>query len=232
MLKKGSKVKFMPTKDFGTLKANHIYNGIYVGKDVVSYRNMIISSMKIVEEQKKKTSVKPKAIKTTEYKTFADLCFQMAVCIRDDFTSIISGAKGTPFDWQYIQAGHWLSRKYWSIRHNPRNCHAITSGENYQMSLGNIKTIMNYAEECEKRYGKDVYKELEEKSKEETKLNIGYLKNDCYNCYKYMKDMCEEWNKKKPTKINCFDLVSVRMSKQPKAKILLSILEKVENGAL
>ncbi len=185
-MKIGEKCIFILAEDMfgGKLKARHRYKGIYTGGDRVRYRTYTLVPEEIIPV--KKTVKKEKAPTASDYKNFADLCFEVGIRYRDNWTSVISGKKFEEGDWNGLQAGHGCSRQYWDTRHVPVNCHAITSGENYQMSLGNATTIMKYWTYVANKYGQHVVDSLVNMKHENTKLSISYLKGDCKYQYDWL----------------------------------------------
>ena len=180
----GEKCKFVLSENMYTLKAGRKYTGIYAGGDRVRYQRFTVIPEEIIPI--KKPVIKEKAPTASDYKNFADLCFEVGVRYRDNWTSVISGKKFEEGDWNGLQAGHGCSRQYWDTRHVPVNCHAITSGENYQMSLGNATTIMKYWTYVANKYGQHVVDSLVNMKHENTKLSISYLKGDCKYQYDWL----------------------------------------------
>lgn len=191
----GEKCVFVLAEDMfgGKLKARHRYNGIYAGGDRVRYRTYNLVPEEIIPI--KKTVKKEKAPTASDYKNFGDLCFECGVRYRDNFTSVISGDKFQEGDWNGLQAGHGVSRQHWATRHNPLNCHAITSGQNFHMSLGSTTTIAKYWAYVAKKYGQDVVDDLINGNHPTPKLSISYLKEDCRLCYSFFTRRLEEWNR-------------------------------------
>lgn len=183
----GERCVFTVDKDMfgGKIKAGHKYVGKCAGDLVVLYRNYRIN-VKSIKKAEKTPVIKEKAPTASDYKNFADLCFEVGVRYRDNWTSVISGKKFEEGDWNGLQAGHGCSRQYWDTRHVPVNCHAITSGENYQMSLGNATTIMKYWTYVANKYGQHVVDSLVNMKHENTKLSISYLKGDCKYQYDWL----------------------------------------------
>ena len=194
----GEKCVFVLAEDFfgGKLKAGHRYNGTYAGGDRVRYRTYTLVPDEIIPN-KKPTVKKEKAPTASDYKNFGDLCFEVGVRYRDNWTSVISGKKFEEGDWNGLQAGHGCSRQYWDTRHVPVNCHAITSGENYQMSLGNSATILRYWDYVSKEYGPDIMNNLVTMKHDTTKLSIGYLKEDCKSQYLFLQYCVSKYLTKK-----------------------------------
>lgn len=192
----GEKCAFTVAKDMfgGKLKAGHKYIGKCAGDMLVSYRNCIIN-VKSIKKIEKTTVKKEKAPTASDYKNFSDLCFEVAIRYRDNWTSFISGQKFEEGDWNSLQAGHGVSRQHWSTRHNPLNCHAITSGENFHMSIGTTTIIAKYWAYVAKKYGQDVVDELINGNHPTPKLSISYLKEDCRLCYSFFTRRLEEWNR-------------------------------------
>lgn len=192
----GEKCVFTVAKDMfgGKLKAGHKYIGKCAGDMLVSYRNCIIN-VKSIKKIEKTTVKKEKAPTASDYKNCSDLLFEVGVRYRDNFTSVISGDKFQEGDWNGLQAGHGVSRQHWATRHNPLNCHAITSGQNFHMSLGSTTTIAKYWAYVAKKYGQDVVDDLINGNHPTPKLSISYLKEDCRLCYSFFTRRLEEWNR-------------------------------------
>lgn len=191
----GEKCVFVLAEDMfgGKLKARHRYNGVYAGGDRVRYRTYTLVPEEIIPI--KKTIKKEKAPTASDYKNCSDLLFEVGVRYRDNFTSVISGDKFQEGDWNGLQAGHGVSRQHWATRHNPLNCHAITSGQNFHMSLGSTTTIAKYWAYVAKKYGQDVVDNLINGNHPTPKLSISYLKEDCRLCYSFFTRRLEEWNR-------------------------------------
>lgn len=192
----GEKCVFTVDKDMfgGKIKAGHKYVGKCAGDLVVLYRNYRIN-VKSIKKAEKTPVIKEKAPTASDYKNFSDLCFECGVRYRDNFTSVISGQKFEEGDWNGLQAGHGVSRQHWATRHNPLNCHAITSGQNFHMSLGSTTTIAKYWAYVAKKYGQDVVDDLINGNHPTPKLSISYLKEDCRLCYSFFTRRLEEWNR-------------------------------------
>lgn len=185
----GEKCIFTVAKDMfgGKIKAAHKYVGKCAGDMLVSYRNCIIN-VKSIKKAEKTPVIKEKAPTASDYKNFSDLCFECAVRYRDNWTSVISGQKFEEGDWNGLQAGHGVSRQHWATRHNPLNCHAITSGQNFHMSIGTTTTIAKYWAYVAKIYGQDVVDDLINGNHPTPKLSISYLKEDCIRQYEFLKN--------------------------------------------
>lgn len=204
----------------GKLKAGHKYVGKCAGDMLVSYRNCIIN-VKSIKKIEKTTVKKEKAPTASDYKNFGDLCFEVGVRYRDNWRSVISGKQFEEGDWNGLQAGHGCSRQYWDTRHVPVNCHAITSGENYQMSLGNSATILRYWDYVSKEYGPDIMNSLVTMKHDTTKLSIGYLKEDCKKQYLFLQYWVSKYLTKKTKLFVTADpeyYVKWRCENLPKAK--------------
>lgn len=190
-MRTGEKCKFTVGKDiqFGNLKlkGNHRYTGYAWDKEgtLVCYRNVLLKA-KTLEPIQKPAVKKEKAPTASDYKNFSDLCFEVAIRYRDNWTSVISGKKFEEGDWNGLQAGHGVSRQHWATRHDALNCHAITSGENFHMSLGTTSTIAKYWRYVSKKYGQDVVDRLLDNKPESPKLTIAYLKEDCKKQYEFL----------------------------------------------
>lgn len=215
----GEKCIFTVDKDMfgGKIKAGHKYVGKCAGDLVVLYRNYYIN-VKSIKKAEKTPVIKEKAPTASDYKNCSDMLFEMGVRYRDNWTSIISGKKFEEYDWNGLQAGHGCSRQYWDTRHAPVNCHAITSGENYAMSIGNSQIIMKYWEYVAKTCGEFYAKTLINMKHEPMKLNIGYLKEDCAFCYEFFKSWLADWCIKHKEKRNPDEVIQKRCEKFPKAK--------------
>ena len=185
----GEKCIFTVDKDMfgGKIKAGHKYVGKCAGDLVVLYRNYRIN-VKSIKKAEKTPVIKEKAPTASDYKNFSDLCFECAVRYRDNWTSVISGQKFEEGDWNGLQAGHGVSRQHWATRHNPLNCHAITSGQNFHMSIGTTTTIAKYWAYVAKIYGQDVVDDLINGNHPTPKLSISYLKEDCIRQYEFLKN--------------------------------------------
>lgn len=214
----GTKVVFTVAQDmFGSkIKKGHKYTGYKLFGNWVKYRTYTLRAATI--EKVAKSVVKPKAPTASDYKNFADLCFEVAVRYRDNWESVISGKKFDEGDWNGLQAGHGVSRQYWASRHNPLNCHAITSGENYQMSLGNPKTIAKYWAYVVREYGQDEADALLEAKPEPIKKSIGYLLEDCAKCYCFLDRELISWNKTHSIKRSPVEVIKWRCEKLPQTK--------------
>lgn len=186
----GEKCIFTVDKDMfgGKIKAGHKYVGKCAGDLVVLYRNYRINVKSIKKAEKTPVVKKEKAPTASDYKNFSDLCFECAVRYRDNWTSVISGQKFEEGDWNGLQAGHGVSRQHWATRHNPLNCHAITSGQNFHMSIGTTTTIAKYWAYVAKIYGQDVVDDLINGNHPTPKLSISYLKEDCIRQYEFLKN--------------------------------------------
>lgn len=215
----GEKCTFTVGKDMfgGKIKAEHKYVGKCAGDLLVSYRNCIIQ-VKSIKKVEKSPIKKEKAPTASDYKNLGDVLFETAIRYRDNFTSVISGEKFPEFTWNELQAGHGVSRQHWATRHNPLNCHAITSGQNFHMSLGTAKTIAQYWAYVAKKYGQDVVDSLLNEKHESPKLSIGYLKEDCEKQYNFLTECLEKWNKTSKIKRSAFEVLCIRCEKFPKAK--------------
>ena len=185
----GEKCIFTVDKDMfgGKIKAGHKYVGKCAGDLVVLYRNYYIN-VKSIKKVEKTPVIKEKAPTASDYKNFADLCFEVAIRYRDNWTSIISGKKFEEGDWNGLQAGHGVSRQHWATRHNPLNCHAITSGENFHMSIGTTTIIAKYWAYVTQKYGQGVVDCLINETRPTPKLSISYLKEDCIRQYEFLKN--------------------------------------------
>ncbi len=171
----------------GKIKTGHKYVGKCAGDLVVLYHNCRIN-VKSIKKAEKMPVIKEKAPTASDYKKFSDICFECGIRYRDNWTSVISGKKFAEGDWNGLQAGHGVSRQHWATRHDTMNCHAITSGENFHMSLGTTSTIAKYWRYVSKKYGQDVVDRLLDNQPESPKLTIAYLKEDCKKQYEFLGD--------------------------------------------
>ena len=234
----GEKCVFIVDKDMfgGKIKAGHKYVGKCAGDMLVSYRNCLVQ-VKSIKKVEKSPIKKEKAPTASDYKDFGDLCFEVAIRYRDNWTSVISGKKFEEGDWNGLQAGHGCSRTYWDTRHNPMNCHAITSGENYQMSLGNATTIAKYWAAVSMLYGTDISDKLIFWNHKSTKLSISYLKDDCRIQYEFLKNTLNTYLTLKTKKFVSVDpdyYIKWRCEKYPKTKAdgVLKVLDLIERGEI
>lgn len=218
-MKKGEKCIFTVSEDMfnGKLKKGHRYIGKYWLPTLVCYRNWHVP-VATVEPIKKPTVKKEKAPTASDYKNLGDVLFETSVRYRDNFTSVISGEKFPEFTWNELQAGHGVSRKQWATRHNPLNCHAITSGQNFHMSLGTTTTIAKYWAYVAKKYGQDVVDDLINGTHPSPKLSISYLKEDCKNQYAFLIKCLEKWNQNTKNKRLADEVLKIRCEKFPKTK--------------
>lgn len=228
-MKIGEKCIFTVDKDMfgGKIKAGHKYVGKCAGDMLASYRNCIIQ-VKSIKKVEKSPVKKEKAPTASDYKAFGDTAFETAIRYRDKFTSVISGQKFPEGTWNELQAGHGITRQHWATRHNPVNCHAITSGQNFHMSIGTTSVIAKYWSYVTKKYGQHTVDNLINGDHPTPKLSISYLKEDCLWCYDFLKS-CTKGNAKTPAEI-----IRWRIESYPKtkAKSVLKILEKIEKGDL
>ena len=202
------------------LKPNHRYTGHFYGEKTVVYKGMRLTA-NTVESIKKTMVKKEKAPTTSDYKNFSDLCFEVAIRFRDNWTSVISGKKFEEGDWNGLQAGHGVSRQYWGTRHNPLNCHAITSGENFHMSIGTTTIIAKYWAYVSRMYGQDVVDGLINETRPTPKLSISYLKEDCIRQYDFLKNTLNTYLTLKTKTFVAADpdyYIKWRCEKFPKAK--------------
>ena len=215
------------------LKPNHRYTGHFGGEKTVVYKGMRLTA-NTVESIKKPTVKKEKAPTASDYKNFGDTAFECGVRYRDGWGSVLSGKKFEEGEWNGLQAGHGCSRAYWDTRHMPQNCHAITSGENYAMSIGNATTIIKYWEYVKKACGEFYMNTLVNMKHETTKLSIAYLKSDCEYCYDFLTECLDDWNKTAKTKRTAAEVIKMRCEKYPKAKAdgVLKVLKLIQEGIL
>ena len=223
----GEKCKFVLSENMYALKAGRKYTGIYAGGDRVRYQRFIVVPEEIIPI-KKTPVVKVKAPTASDYKNFSDTAFETAVRFRDKFTSVISGRKFPEGTWNELQAGHGITRQHWATRHNPCNCHAITSGENFHMSIGTTTIIAKYWSYVAKKYGQHTVDVLINGDHPTPKLSISYLKEDCLWCYDFLKS-CTKGNAKTPAEI-----IRWRIESYPKtkAKSVLKVLDLIQRGEI
>jgi len=106
---------------------------------------------------------RPGALTSLDYKKFCDTCFEMWIRWRDGWQSVVSG-RAYPWDYTKIHAGHYFGRGSLNTRYDPRNCHAITSQENYWQHLGKQDEIIKYHDFMLRTYGQETLDELREMS--------------------------------------------------------------------
>lgn len=214
----GEKCIFTVDKDMfgGKIKAGHKYVGKCAGDLVVLYRNYRIN-VKSIKKAEKTPVIKEKAPTASDYKNCGDMLFETGIRYRDKWHSIISGERFAEGDWNGLQAGHGVSRQHWATRHNPLNCHAITSGQNFHMSLGTTKTIATYWAYVGRKYGQDVVDELLNNN-ESPKLTIAYLKEDCKKQYDFLEQCLLKWNNYMGANRTADEVIKWRCEKFPKAK--------------
>lgn len=213
----GEKCKFVLSENMYALKAGRKYTGIYAGGDRVRYQRFTVIPEEIIPI-KKPVVKKEKAPTASDYKTFSDTAFEVAIRYLDDWRSVISGQKFEEYDWNGLQAGHGLSRAFWDTRHTRINCHAITSGENYAMSIGNSQIIMKYWQYVAKQYGQDTVDHMLNYQHEKTKLSVCYMRSDCITQYLFLKKALVEWGKKHNKKRDPDEVIQKRCEKFPKKK--------------
>ena len=203
----------------GKLKPNHRYKGSYAGvyqdDDWVVYHGAKLRAKTV--EPIKKTTKKEKAPTASDYKNCGDMLFEIGIRYRDKWHSIISGERFAEGDWNGLQAGHGVSRQHWATRHNPLNCHAITSGQNFHMSLGTTKTIATYWAYVGRKYGQEVVDDLLNNN-ESPKLTIAYLKEDCKKQYDFLGQCLLKWNNYVGANRTADEVIKWRCKKFPKAK--------------
>ena len=229
----GEKCKFVLSENMYALKAGRKYTGIYSGGDRVRYQRFVVVPEEIIPIQKPAVK-KEKAPTASDYKKFADVAFEVGVRFRDGWRSVISGQKFEEGDWNGLQAGHGISRQHWATRHNPLNCHAITSGQNFHMSLGTTKTIAQYWTYVAKKYGQNVVDDLLNNEKPSPKLTISYLKEDCRLCYSFLSRRLEEWDRTYKTNHSAPDVIKWRCENLPKkqAEGVLKVLDLITRGEI
>lgn len=227
----------------GKLKPRHRYKGSYAGvyqdDDWVVYHGAKLRA-KTVEPIKKTVVKKEKAPTASDYKKFADVAFEVGVRFRDGWCSVISGQKFEEGDWNGLQAGHGVSRQHWATRHNPLNCHAITSGQNFHMSLGTTKTIAQYWAYVAKKYGQNVVDDLLNNEKPSPKLTISYLKEDCKKQYDFLHNTLMEYLKNNKIYPGMQEFMTVdecivwRCERLPKKQAdgVLKVLKLIQEGQI
>ena len=240
-MRQGEKCVFTVSEDMfnGKLKKGHRYIGKYWLPTLVYYRNWHVP-VATVEPIKKPTVKKEKAPTASDYKKFADLAFEVGVRFRDGWCSVISGQKFEEGDWNGLQAGHGVSRQHWATRHNPLNCHAITSGQNFHMSLGTTKTIAQYWAYVAKKYGQNVVDDLLNNEKPSPKLTISYLKEDCKKQYDFLHNTLMEYLKNHKIYPGMQEFMTVdecivwRCEKLPKKQAdgVLKVLKLIQKGQI
>ena len=198
------------------LKPNHRYTGYFGGGKTVVYKGFRLTA-NTVEPIKKTLVKKEKAPTASDYKNCGDMLFETGIRYRDKWHSIISGERFAEGDWNGLQAGHGVSRQHWATRHNPLNCHAITSGQNFHMSLGTTKTIATYWAYVSRKYGQDVVDELLNNN-ESPKLTIAYLKEDCKKQYDFLGECLLKWNNYMGANRTADEVINWRCEKFSKAK--------------
>lgn len=234
-MRKGEKCIFVLAEDMfgGKLKARHRYNGIYAGGDRVRYRTYNLVPEEIIPI--KKTVKKEKAPTASDYKNFSDLCFEVAIRYRDNWQSVISGKKFEEGDWNGLQAGHGISRQHWATRHDALNCHAITSGENFHMSIGTTTIIAKYWAYVTAKYGQNSVQKLINDTHETPKLSISYLKEDCKDCFCFLFQALALYSAKNGIKLRAAsDVIKWRCEKYPKKKAegVLKVLNLITEGKI
>ena len=230
----GEKCKFILNENMYTLKAGRKYTGIYAGGDRVRYQRFVVVPEEIIPIQKPAVK-KEKAPTASDYKNFSDLCFEVAIRYRDNWQSVISGKKFEEGDWNGLQAGHGCSRTFWDTRHNSINCHAITSGENYAMSIGNAATIMKYWNYVAKTEGQRAVNYFTTMKHATMNLTIAWLKEDCRQQYEYLWFQLGRYAREHKTELKTPEfVVKWRCEKYPKKKAegVLKVLDLITNGDL
>ena len=231
----GEKCKFVLSENLYALKAGRKYTGIYAGGDRVRYQRFTVIPEEIIPIQKPAVK-KEKAPTASDYKNFGDMAFEIGIRFRDNWTSVISGQKFEEGDWNGLQAGHGVSRQHWATRHNPLNCHAITSGQNFHMSIGTATIIAKYWAYVAKKYGQDVVDELLNNN-ESPKLSISYLKEDCIRQYEFLKNILNTYLTLKTKTFVSADpdyYIKWRCEKFPKVKTdgIMKVLKLIQEGQI
>ena len=234
----GEKCVFTVAQDMfdGKIKAGHKYTGKFWRDKWVKYRTFTIKA-KTIESVEKPKVKKEKAPTASDYKNFSDLCFEVAIRYRDNWQSVISGKKFEEGDWNGLQAGHGVSRQHWATRHNALNCHAITSGENFHMSIGTTTIIAKYWAYVTAKYGQVIVEALVNGNHQPQKLSISYLKEDCRRQYEFLKKTLDTYLTLKTKKFVSADpdyYIKWRCEKYPKAKAtgVLKVLNLIEEGQI
>ena len=234
-MKQGEKCVFTVSEDMfnGKLKKGHRYVGKYWLPTLVYYRNWHVP-VATVEPIKKPTVKKAKAPTASDYKAFSDTAFEVGIRFRDGWRSVISGERYAEGDWNGLQAGHGISRQHWATRHNPMNCHAISSGQNFHMSIGTTKTIATYWSYVARKYGQDTVDYLLNTKFDTPKLTISYLKEDCKKQYDFLILCLTKWNNINKTTHSASEVIKWRCEKYPKKKAegVLKVLDLIEKGDL
>ena len=218
----GEKCVFTVEQDLfgGKIKKDHRYTGKALKNGWVQYRTFTLKA-KTIESVEKPVVKKEKAPTASDYKNFGELCFEVGVRYRDNWTSVISGQKFEEGDWNGLQAGHGVSRQHWATRHNPLNCHAITSGENFHMSLGTTTTIAKYWAYITAKYGQVFVEALVNEKHPTPKLSISYLKEDCLKQYEFLQNVLNNYLMQKTktfVSANPDYYIKLRCEKFPKKK--------------
>lgn len=218
-MKFGEKCIFTVAQDMfdGKIKAGHKYTGKFWRDKWVKYRTFTLKA-KTIESVEKPKVKKEKAPTASDYKAFSDNAFEIAIRYLDNWRSVISGQKFEEYDWNGLQAGHGLSRAFWDTRHTRINCHAITSGENYAMSIGNSQIIMKYWQYVAKHYGQDTVDHMLNYQHEKTKLSVCYMRSDCLTQYLFLKKALIEWGEKHNKKRDPDEVIQKRCEKFTKKK--------------
>ena len=235
-MRKGEKCIFTVSEDMfnGKLKKGHRYIGKYWLPTLVYYRNWHVP-VATVEPIKKPTVKKTKVPTASDYKNFSDLCFEVAIRYRDNWQSVISGKKFEEGDWNGLQAGHGVSRQHWATRHDALNCHAITSGENFHMSIGTTTIIAKYWAYVTAKYGQNSVQKLINDTHETPKLSISYLKEDCKDCFCFLFQALALYSAKNGIKLRAAsDVIKWRCEKYPKKKAegVLKVLNLITEGKI
>lgn len=218
------------------LKTGHRYTGYWGGGKTIVYKRCRLTA-NTVEPIKKPTVKKEKAPTASDYKNFSDLCFEVAIRYRDNWQSVISGKKFEEGDWNGLQAGHGVSRQHWVTRHNPMNCHAITSGENFHMSIGTTTIIAKYWAYVTAKYGQVIVEALVNGNHQTQKLSISYLKEDCRRQYEFLKKTLDTYLTLKTKNFVSADptyYIKWRCEKYPKVKAdgVLKVLKMITEGQI
>ena len=235
-MRQGEKCVFTVSEDMfnGKLKKGHRYIGKYWLPTLVYYRNWHVP-VATVEPIKKPTVKKEKAPTASDYKAFGDTAFELAIRYRDNWQSVISGKKFEEGDWNGLQAGHGVSRQHWATRHDALNCHAITSGENFHMSIGTTTIIAKYWAYVTAKYGQNSVQKLINDNHETPKLSISYLKEDCKDCFCFLFQALALYSAKNGTKLRAAsDVIKWRCEKYPKKKAdgVLKVLKLITGGQI
>lgn len=205
----GQKITFEIERSFGKLKPAHKYVGYFVGNDYVRYGQYVVKGINIQPFIKEPNKIKD--FTSSEYKTFADQCFEVGIRYRDKWTSIISGKKFLEYHWDGIHAGHFIGRNNWPTRHLPMNCHAITRDENRAMAQGDARVWEKYRNFLIKTYGQHMFDEMMALKSTYIRLTPNLLQEDCKFCFNFLVEQVKDTKR-------AVSIMEKRFSKFPKQK--------------